>query len=132
MKETSSDNVRNLEARVIGERVQGAPGCSSGPRPKNGWVEDATAATAAAAGQAKKVVGEAAQQAWSQAGGVAGDVVDAGRRATKSVSRQIERPLMVALVGFALGYLASSWIHGRGGRPGRTAEVKASAKAPSA
>jgi hypothetical protein len=43
-----------------------------------------------------------------------------------------ERPLMVALVGFALGYLASLWIHGRGGKPGRTADDKASAKAPSA
>ena len=45
-------------------------------------------ATAAAAGQAKKVLGdagEAAQQVWSQAGGVAEEVVDAGRRATKSV-----------------------------------------------
>jgi hypothetical protein len=131
MKETSSDNVRNLEARVIGERVQGAPGCSSRLRPKNGWVEDATTATAAAAGEAKSVLGEAAQQAWSQAGGVAEDVVDAGRRATKSVSRQIERPLMVALVGFALGYLASLWIHKEGGRPARIADDKANIKAPS-
>jgi hypothetical protein len=81
MTEKSSDNVRNLQARVteageaLGERVQSA-----------------TAATASAA----------------------------------------ERPLMVALVGFALGYLASLWIHGRGGKPGRTADDKASAKAPSA
>jgi len=74
---------------------------------------------------------QAAQQAWSQAGGVAEDVVDAGRRATKSVSRQIERPLMVALVGFALGYLASLWIHKEGGRPARIADDKANIKAPS-
>ena len=132
MSDAAPNNASSLEARIIGERVQGAPGCSSRPRPKNGWVDDATAATAAAAGQAKKVLGAAAQQAWSQAGGVAEDVVDAGRRATKSVSRQIERPLMVALVGFALGYLASLCIHGRGGKLGRTADDKASAKAPSA
>jgi ElaB/YqjD/DUF883 family membrane-anchored ribosome-binding protein len=96
----------SLEARVtkadeaIGERVQSA-----------------TAATAAAAGQARKVLGdagEAAQQAWSQAGGVAEDVVDAGRRATNSVSRQIgENPLLAVLVGCALGYVAGWWIHGR-------------------
>jgi hypothetical protein len=129
MSDTSSNNASSLEARIIGEPVQGAQGCSSRPRPKNGWVEDATSATAAAAGQAKKVLGEAAQQAWSQAGGVAEDVVDAGRAATKSVSRQIERPLMVALVGFALGYLASLWIHKEGGRPARIADDKANIKA---
>ena len=50
---------------------------------------------------------------------MAEDVVDAGRRATKSVSQQIkERPLTVALVGFALGYLAGLWIHKEGARPG--------------
>jgi hypothetical protein len=130
MSDTSSNNASSMEARVIGERVQDAPGCSSRLRPKNGWVEDATTATAAAAGEAKRVLG-AAQQAWSQAGGVAEDVVDAGRRATKSVSRQIERPLMVALVGFALGYLASLWIHKEGGRPARIADHKANIKAPS-
>jgi hypothetical protein len=65
--------------------------------------------------------GAAAQQAWSQAGGVAEDAVDAGRRATRSVSRQIhENPLLAVLVGFALGYVAGSWIRG-GDRPGRTA-----------
>jgi hypothetical protein len=131
MSDTSSNNASSMEARVIGERVQGAPGWSSQLRPKNGWVEDATTATAAAAGEAKSVLGEAAQQAWSQAGGVAEEVVDAGRRATKSVSRQIERPLMVALVGFALGYLASLWIHKEGGRPARIADDKANIKAPS-
>jgi len=142
MKETSSDNVRNLEARVteageaVGERVQAATvatAAAAGQAQK--IVEDAAAATAAAAGQAKKVLsdaGEAAQQAWSQAGGVAEDVVDAGRRATKSVSRQIdENPLLAVLIGFALGYVASLWIHGGGGRPARIADQTANAKAPS-
>ena len=73
--------------------------------------------------------GEAAQQAWSQAGGVAEDIVEAGRRATKSVSQQIkERPLVVALLDFALGYLASSWIHKEGGRPAIAANDGANAK----
>jgi len=79
-------------------------------------VQGATASTAAAS-HAKKVLGDAgevAQQAWSQAGGAAEDVVDAGRRATSSVSRQIgENPLIAVLVGCALGYVAGWWIHGR-------------------
>ena len=95
-------------------------------------IEDAAAATVAAASQTRKVlgdVGEAAQQAWSQAGGVVEDVADAGRRATKSVSQQIkERPLVVALVGFALGYLASLWIHKEGERPAVVADDGANAK----
>jgi ElaB/YqjD/DUF883 family membrane-anchored ribosome-binding protein len=141
MNHESSDNVRNLEAHVIkageaiGERVQSATAATAaagGQAQK--IVQDATKATAAAVGQAKRVLsdaGDAAQQAWSQAGGVAEDVVDAGRRATRSVSRQIdEKPWMAILVGFALGYLASSWIHGRG-TPGRIADGKTSAKAPS-
>jgi len=73
----------------------------------------------AAARQTRKALGdagEAAQQGWSQAGGVVEDVVEVGLRATKSVLQQIkERPLVVALVGFALGYLASLWIHKEGG-----------------
>jgi type VI protein secretion system component VasF len=57
--------------------------------------------------------GETAQQAWSQAGEVAEDVVDAGRRATKSVSRQIgEHPMISVLVGCTLGYIAGWLIHG--------------------
>ena len=140
MNDSSSDNVRNLEARVtkageaIGQRVQSAAAATAavaGHAQK--IVEDATAATSAAAGQAQKVLsdaGEAAQQAWSQAGGVAEDVVDAGRRASRSVSGQIgENPLIAVLVGFALGYLAGLWIHGGGGRPGRIADDKANAKA---
>ena len=141
MNDPSSDNVRNLEARVtkageaIGQRVQSATAATAavaGHAQK--IVEDATAATSAAAGQAKKVLGdagEAAQQAWSQAGGVAEDIVDAGRRATRSVSRQIgEKPLIAILVGFALGYVAGLWIHG-GRRSGRTADDTVNPKAPS-
>jgi len=138
MKETSSDNARNLEARVteareeLGERAQVATAAAAtlaGQAQK--IVQDAAAATAAAAGQARKLmsdVGEGPQQAWSQAGGVAEDVVDAGRRATRSVLRQIdEKPLVAVLVGFALGYVASLWIHGHGG-PERTADDKARPK----
>ena len=107
--------------------VGGRPGCCRA-------VQDAAEATAAAVSQAKKVLsdaGEAAQQAWSQAGGVAEHVVDAGRRATRSVSRQIdEKALMPVLVGFALGYVVSLCVHGRS-RPARITDDKASAKAAS-
>jgi hypothetical protein len=98
MKETSSDNARNLEARVteareeLGERAQVAAAAAAtlaGQAQK--IVQDAATATAAAAGQARKVM--------SDAGGVAEDVVDAGRRATRSVSGQIgENPLIAVLV----------------------------------
>jgi ElaB/YqjD/DUF883 family membrane-anchored ribosome-binding protein len=132
MNDTSSDNGRNLEARVteageaLGERVQSATAATAAAAGQaQKIVEGAAPATAAAAGQAKKVLsdaGEAAQQAWSQAGGVAEDVVDAGRSATRSVSRQIgEKPLIAVLVGFALGYVAGLWMKG-GRRPGRTAD----------
>jgi hypothetical protein len=140
MSDTSSDNVRNLGARVteagegIGERVQSATAATAVAGYAQKIVEDTTAATAAAAGQVKKVLGdagEAAQQAWSQADAVAEDVVDAGRRATRSVSRQIgENPLIAVLVGFALGYVTGLWIHG-GGRTVRIGDNKANAKAPS-
>src|SRR3984893_9050168 len=139
MSDTSSNDPRSMEARVtqageaIGEHVKSATAATAdaaGHAQK--IVEDAAAATVAAANQAKKVLGdagEAAQQAWSQAGGVAENVVDAGRRATKSVSQQIkERPLTVALVGFALGYLASLWIHKAAERPGIIAGDRANAK----
>ena len=94
MNDTSSDNGRNLEASVtkageaIGGRVQSvttATAAAAGQAQK--MVQDITATTSTAAAQAKKVLGdagEAAQEAWSQAGGVAEDVVDAGRRATRS------------------------------------------------
>ena len=133
MSNTSSNDATSIEARVIdageaiGEHVKSATAATAaatGHAQK--IVEDAAAATVAAASQARKVLGdagEAAQQAWSQAGGVAEDVVNAGRRATKSVSQQIkERPVMVALVGFALGYLVSLWIHKEGGGPARIAD----------
>jgi hypothetical protein len=127
MNDTSSDDVRNLEERVteageaLGERMQSATAATAAAVGQvQKIVQDAAAATA---GQAKKALsnaGEAAQQAWSQAGGVAEDVVDAGRRATRSVSRQIgKKPLIAVLVGFALGYVAGLWIQG-GSRPGRT------------
>jgi len=138
VNEKSSDNVRNLEARVteaggaLGERVQSATAATAaaaGQAQKT--VEDAAAAGADQAKKALGDAGEAAQQAWSQAGGVAEDVVDAGRRATRSVSRQIgEPPLIAVLVGFALGYVAGLWIQG-GSRAGRTANDKVNAQAPS-
>jgi len=141
MGNTSSNDATSIEARVtdageaIGEHVKSATAATAaaaGHAQK--IVEDAAAATVAAANQATKVLGDAgdaAQQAWSQAGGVAEDVVDAGRRATKSVSQQIkERPLVVALVGFALGYLASLWIRKEGERPARIADDKGNAKPP--
>jgi hypothetical protein len=129
MNDTSSENARNLEARVtkageaIGDRVQSATAATAAAAGQaQRVVQDITATTATAVRQAKKVLGDAAQQAWSQAGGVAEDVVDAGRRATRSVSRQIgEKPLIAVLVGFALGYVAGLWIQG-GSRPGRTAD----------
>ena len=142
MNDASSDDARSMEARVtkageaIGERVHSATAATAavaGQAQK--IVEDAAAATAVAAGQVKKVLsdaGEAAQQAWSQAGGVAEEVVDTGRRATRSASRQIhEQPLMAVIVGFALGYLAAVCIHRGSGRPGRIADNNATAKAPS-
>jgi len=124
MSDRSSNHATNMEARVtkageaIGERVQSATAATAAAAGQaEKLVQAATASTAAAAGQAKKVLGdagEAAQQAWSQAGEVAEDVVDAGRRATKSVSRQIsENPVISVLVGCALGYIAGWWIHGR-------------------
>ena len=139
MSDTSSNDARSMEARVtqageaIGEHVKGATAATAAVAGHvQKVVEDAAAATVAAASQARKVLGdagEATQQAWSQAGGVAEDVVDAGRRATKSVSQLIkERPLVVALVGFALGYLASLWIHKEGGRPAIIADDGANAK----
>lgn len=114
-------NKPSLEARVtkageaIGERVQSATATAAAAA---GQAQEIVAdGTAMAAGRAKKVLddaGEAAKQAWSQAGGVAEDVVDAGRRATGSLSRQIgENPLTAVLVGCALGYVAGWWIHGR-------------------
>jgi ElaB/YqjD/DUF883 family membrane-anchored ribosome-binding protein len=111
MNDVLSENVRDLRARAtdtgnaIGERVH-----------------DATAATANAAGRA----GEAAQETWSQAGEVAEDVLDAGRQASRSVSRQIhENPLTALLVGIAFAFTAGLWLRGGGAKakvpsPGRS------------
>jgi ElaB/YqjD/DUF883 family membrane-anchored ribosome-binding protein len=135
----SSNNSGSNEARVtkageaIGEQVQSATAAAAavaGHAQK--IVQDATAATTAAASQAKKRLGgagEAAQQAWSQASTVAKGVVDASCRATRSVSQQIhENPLMAVLVGAVLGYVAGWWIRGGGGRPGTPADDKADIK----
>ena len=113
-----------MEARItkageaIGERMQSAATATAAAADKvKKLVQDATASATAAAGRAKKALddaGEAAQQAWSQAGGVAEDVVDVGRRTTRSASRQIgENPLIAVLVSCALGYVAGWWIHRR-------------------
>jgi hypothetical protein len=139
MSDRSSNDPRSMQARVteageaIGEHVKSATAATAAAAGQaQKIVEDAAAAGVAAASQTRKVLGdagEAAQQAWSQAGGVVEDVVDAGRRATKSVSQQIkERPLTVALVGFALGYLASLWFHKEGERPAIIADDRANAK----
>jgi hypothetical protein len=97
MNDILSENVRDLRSRAteagnaIGDRVHSA--------------------TAVAAGQA----GDAAQEAWSQAGEVAEDVLDAGRRASRSVSRQIhENPLIALLVGIAFAFTAGLWLRGGG------------------
>jgi hypothetical protein len=139
MNNTSSNDATSMEARVtqageaIGEHVKSATAATAAAAGQaQKIVEDAAAATVAAAGEARKVLGDAgdaAQQAWSQAGRVAEDVANAGCRATKSVSQQIkERPLVVALVGFAIGYLASLWIHKEGERPAIIADDGANAK----
>ncbi|MFI4948103.1 MAG: hypothetical protein ACHQC9_04830 [Alphaproteobacteria bacterium] len=97
MNDILSEHVRDLQSRVtetgnaIGERVHSA--------------------TATAAGQA----GDVARQAWSQAGEVAEDTVDAGRRATRAVSRQVhDSPLIALLVGIAFACIAGLWLR-RGG-----------------
>jgi hypothetical protein len=105
MNDVLSENVRDLRSRVI--------------ETENGIAERVHAATGIAAGQA----GDVARQAWSQAGDVAEDAVDAGRRATRSLSRQIhENPLIAILAGVALACIAGFWLRGGG----------STAKAPSA
>ena len=109
---------------AIGERVRSATAATAAVAGHaERIVEDAAAATVAAVGQAKTVlgdVGETAQQAWSQAGAVAEDVVDAGRRATRSVSRQIhENPLMAIMVGAASATSPAGGFTGGGGRPSK-------------
>ena len=63
------------------------------------------------AGQA----GDVAQQTWSQAGEVAEEAVDAGRRATLSVARQVhESPLITLLIGVGVAFIAGLWLRGGG------------------
>ena len=84
-------------------------------------VSSAASVPAAATGQAEKTLGEAgeavhqaARQAWSQASGVADDMLAAGRHAAQAASRQAdEQPLMAVIVGFVLGYIAALLVHGR-------------------
>ncbi len=95
MNDGLSENVRDLHSRVT--------------EAENGIAERVHAATGITAGQA----GDVARQAWSQAGDVAEDVVDAGRRATGSVFRQIhETPLITVLVGVAFACIAGLWLRG--------------------
>jgi len=106
LNEVLSENASDLHSRVtetgngIAERMQ-------------------TAGAGIAAGRA----GDVAGQAWSQAGDAAEGVVDAGRRATRSVSRQIhENPLITVLVGIGFACIIGLWLPGGG----------PAAKAPSA
>ena len=142
MNDTSSNNAISMEARVtkVGEAIsEGVQSATAATAAVAGHaqkiVSDGTAATTAAANQAAKLLGDAgetAQRAWSQAGAKAEDVVDAGRRATSSVSRQIHRqPLMAVMAGFALGYIAAVWMHRSGSQPQRKTGDKANTKAPS-
>jgi hypothetical protein len=129
MNDDSSDDAKSMGARVtevgeaIGERVQSATAATAAvAEHAEKLVADATAATTAAASQANKVLGAAGETA-QQAGEAVGDVVvDAGRHAHRSVSRQIHENLVMAiLVGCTLGYVAGWWIHG-GSRPRKIAE----------
>jgi NAD+--asparagine ADP-ribosyltransferase len=140
MNDTTSNDAISMEARVtkVGEAIsEGVQSATAATAAVAGHaqkiVSDATAATTAAASQATKVLGDAsetAQRAWAQAGAMAEDVLDAGRCATSSVSRQIHRhPLTAVMAGFALGYLAAMWIRRGGGRPQRETGDKTGAKA---
>jgi hypothetical protein len=61
----------------------------------------------------------------------AGEAIGEHGKTATVATASAERSLMVALVGFALGYLASLWIHAGGGRPARISDDKANAKVPS-
>jgi hypothetical protein len=108
INDACSANVRNLASHVTeAEKAIGE------------GEQTAATAVAAAADQAGKMFGdpsETLQGARSATGGVAQDVLNAGCRATRSVSRQIVRkPVIAVLVGFALGYIAGLWVRtGRG------------------
>jgi hypothetical protein len=88
--------------------------------PREG-VSNATPTPPAATGQAEKALNEAGEavqqavrQAWSQANGVADDMLTAARHATQAASRQDnEQPLMAVIVGLTLGYIAALLAHRR-------------------
>jgi ElaB/YqjD/DUF883 family membrane-anchored ribosome-binding protein len=112
----SSNDAGSMEARVTkagrSNRRAGAEGHGSHCRNSRACaekiVQNATTAAAAAANRAKTTLGDASDAAQQ-----AEDVVDAGRRATESVSQQIQKtPLMAVLVGAVLGYVAAWWFHG--------------------
>jgi hypothetical protein len=116
MNDILSENARDLRSRAT----------ETGNAIGEG-VHSATAATAIAAGRA----GDAAQEAWSQAGEVAEDVLDAGRRATRSVSRQIhENPLIALLVGIAFAFTAGLWLRGGGANAKGPSPKKSRVAAP--
>jgi ElaB/YqjD/DUF883 family membrane-anchored ribosome-binding protein len=115
MNDTSLEACVRKAGEAVGKRVQSATAATAAAA---GQAQEIVAdGTAMAAGRAKKALddaSEAAQQARSQAGAVAEDVLDTGRRATSSLSWQIgENPLTAVLVGCALGYVAGWWIHRR-------------------
>lgn len=141
MNDILSENVRDLHShltetgKAIGERVQTATVASAiaaGQAQK--MVQDATEVAAAGVGQAKTMLGDAgdaALQAWSQAGDLAEDVVAAGRRATRSASRQIhENPLLAILVGIAFAGIASLWFRGGGSNAKAPSPRKSRVAAP--
>ena len=100
MTDVLMENARDLQSRM-----------TEAEKAIDGRVHSATAGI----GHAMSDAGDAAQQAWSQAGDVAEDVVDAGLRATRSASRQIhENPLFAVLVGFAFACIAGLWLRGGG------------------
>ena len=73
---------------------------------KSERVQTARAATAGRAKQVLDDVGEATQQAWSEASEMVDDAADA----TTFASRQIaDNPF----IDCAIGYVAGWWIHGR-------------------
>ena len=117
---------------AIGERVQSVTAATA-PVAGHSQAADVAAPTTAAAGRADRCgfdACETAQQARSQAGTVAENVVLTHVIARPVPSRQVDKqPLMTILVGFVLVCIAGFWIHRWSGRPRRVADDKVSAKA---